>query len=56
MDYKLDIFDCSEAAAHVEWALEISGFDAKIAVGPTPFDFTGQHAWIFVDFWVSTRQ
>lgn len=43
--YKTNIFDCSESAAYLEWALENAGFDADIAVGPTPWD-SGRHAWV----------
>lgn len=49
--YEENVFDCSESAAYVEWALENAGFDAYIAVGPTPWDPTsGYHAWVIVDF------
>ena len=45
--YKLDVFDCSESTAYVEWALENAGFDAEILVGPTPWDTSsGYHAWV----------
>ena len=45
--YKLNVFDCSESAAYLEWALEAAGFDARIASGPTPWDPTsGYHAWV----------
>ncbi len=45
--YKLNVFDCSESAAYLEWALEIAGFDAKIALGPTPSNpGSGYHAWV----------
>lgn len=39
--YEVDVFDCSEASAFVEWALEGAGFDARIAATPT-------HAWVIV--------
>lgn len=46
-DYELNVFDCSESAAYVEWALENAGFDAEIVVGKNPSDpTTGNHAWI----------
>lgn len=49
--YEVNVFDCSESAAYVEWALENAGFDAYIAVGPTPWDpISGYHAWVLVDF------
>jgi len=42
-------FDCSEMAAYLEWVLEDAGFDAKIAVGPCPWDPSlGYHAWVIV--------
>jgi len=45
--YKLNVFDCSESAAYLEWALETAGFDARIAMGPTPWDpASGYHAWV----------
>lgn len=45
--YKLNVFDCSESAAYLECALETAGFDARIAIGPTPWDPTsGYHAWV----------
>lgn len=45
--YKLNVFDCSESAAYLEWALEIAGFDAHIATGHTPWEpSSGYHAWV----------
>jgi len=45
--YKLNVFDCSESAAYLEWALETAGFDAHIATGRTPSDpSSGYHAWV----------
>lgn len=45
--YKLNVFDCSESAAYLEWALEVAGFDAHIATGHTPWDpSSGYHAWV----------
>ena len=47
--YEVDVFDCSESSAYLEWALETAGFDAEIASGPTPWDTTsGYHAWVIV--------
>ncbi len=47
--YEEEIFDCSESAAYLEWALENAGFDAEIVVGPFPQDpATGFHAWVIV--------
>ena len=46
-DYELEVFDCSESAAYLEWALETAGFDAEIVVGPSPDVSTdGYHAWV----------
>jgi len=48
--YDADVFDCSESSAYLEWALENAGFDAQIAVGPTPWDQnSGYHAWVIVN-------
>ena len=47
--YRLGVFDCSQASAYVEWSLESLGFDAYIAVGPAPWDVTGYHAWVLVN-------
>jgi len=47
--YELDVFDCSESAAYVEWALENAGFMADIVIGPDPSDDVGYHAWIIVE-------
>lgn len=45
--YELEVFDCSESAAYLEWALENAGFDARIVVGPAPGDPDGiPHAWV----------
>lgn len=47
--YEEHVFDCSESAAYVEWALENAGFDAYIAVGPSPWNpASGYHAWVIV--------
>ena len=46
-DYKLNVFDCSESSAYLEWALENAGFNTQIAVGPAPWDpSSGYHAWV----------
>ena len=48
-DYKEDVFDCSESAAFIEWVMEDAGYDARIAVGPAPWDpKAGYHAWVIV--------
>ena len=45
--YMTGVFDCSESAAYLEWALERAGFDAEIVVGPAPWDPSlGYHAWV----------
>lgn len=44
--YKVGVFDCSESAAYLEWALETAGFDADIIVGDTPWDTSSRHAWV----------
>ncbi|MCH8865145.1 MAG: hypothetical protein IIB13_07290 [Chloroflexi bacterium] len=47
--YELNVFDCSESAAYMEWALENAGFNAEIVVGPNPQDPAGvYHAWVIV--------
>lgn len=47
--YKVNVFDCSESSAYLEWALEIAGFDTHIATGRTPWDpSSGYHAWVIV--------
>ena len=48
--YELNVYDCSQASAWLECALENSGFDAWIAVGPTPWDplSESRHAWVIV--------
>jgi cell division protein FtsB len=48
-NYKEGVFDCSESAAYLEWALENAGFDAYIVTGPAPWDpNAGYHAWVIV--------
>ena len=47
--YTAGVFDCSESAAYVEWALEDAGFNTVIACGPAPWDPSeGLHAWVIV--------
>lgn len=49
--YKLNVFDCSESAAYLEWALENAGFNAYIATGPAPSNpSSGYHAWVIAYF------
>lgn len=48
-NYKLGVFDCSEAASYLEWVLQNNGYNAKIAVGPTPWAESGYHAWVLVE-------
>jgi len=46
-DYELNVFDCSESSAYLEWALENAGFMAVIVVGPSPSGEVGvDHAWV----------
>ena len=40
-DNPIDIFDCSESSAYLEYKLEESGFDAVIAID-------SRHAWVVV--------
>ena len=40
-DNPLDIFDCSESSAYLEYKLEEGGFDAAIAID-------NRHAWVIV--------
>jgi len=48
-DYELNVFDCSESSAYLEWALENAGFVAEIIVGPNPSGEAGlDHAWVIV--------
>jgi hypothetical protein len=45
--YRLNIFDCSESAAYLEWALDTAGFDARIATGKCPWNPSlGYHSWV----------
>ena len=48
--YEENVFDCSEFASYLEWALEDAGFDAYIVVGPDPSGKSSQalHAWVLV--------
>ena len=48
--YEENVFDCSEFASYLEWALEDAGFDAYIVVGPDPSGSSSQalHAWVLV--------
>lgn len=48
--YKKHIYDCSEMSALLERDLEDAGFDAYIAVGPSPWSNSKvtNHAWVFV--------
>lgn len=46
-DYEPGVFDCTEASAYLEWALENAGFDAYIVVGPPPCPSDADyHAWV----------
>lgn len=45
--YRANVFDCSESAAYLEWALENAGFNAYIATGSAPWEpSSGYHAWV----------
>lgn len=47
--YEINVFDCSEAVAYLEWNLENAGFKTYIAVGPIPWEpDSGYHAWVIV--------
>jgi len=46
--YDLNIFDCSESSAYLEYALDNAGFDANIVTGRTPWGGDGYHAWVIV--------
>jgi hypothetical protein len=48
-DYTLNVFDCSESAAYLEYVLQNNGFDAKIAVGKDPAGSGVGHAWVIVN-------
>lgn len=45
--YQVNVFDCSEMSAFLEYILENKGFTTKIAVGGTELC---NHAWLFVHF------
>jgi hypothetical protein len=46
--YERGVFDCSEAAAYLEYQLERNGFKAQIATGPSPCGGPEYHAWVTV--------
>ncbi len=47
--YEINVFDCSEVTAYLEWNLENVGFKTRIAVGPIPWEpDSGYHAWVIV--------
>lgn len=49
--YTPDVFDCSEMAAYLEWALEDAGYRAVIATGYPPWEGAKskvKHAWVLV--------
>lgn len=48
VNYEINVFDCSESSAYLEWMLEKYGFDTQIAVGRAPFDKSVYHAWVLV--------
>jgi len=45
--YSMNVFDCSESSALLEWLLEGAGFDASIAV--SSFYETFPHTWVIVN-------
>jgi len=47
-NYQTGVFDCSESAAYVEWALEDAGFTASIATSSYCPWGSGGHAWVTV--------
>lgn len=49
-DYEAEVFDCSESAAYLEWALEYVGFNAVIVCGLNPRapEDGSYHAWVIV--------
>lgn len=46
--YQVNVFDCSEMSAYMEWELENLGWHTKIVVGDSPFG-SGYHAWLLVE-------
>ena len=48
VDYKREVFDCSEMSAFLERYLELQGWHTYIAVGESPTG-TGRHAWLLVE-------
>lgn len=46
--YQVSVFNCSESAAYVEWALDDAGFNAVIATGTSPWSIYSNHAWVIV--------
>ncbi len=47
--YQLNVFDCSEMAAYLEWRLENEGFNTLIATGKSPDGKATKHAWLMVE-------
>ena len=49
-DYILNVYDCSEQSAHLEWYLETNGIKAEIVVGyPSWTDKLHAWVWAYVD-------
>jgi len=46
--YTMDVFDCSEMSAYLEWKLENEGYHTYIVIGETPWG-NGYHAWLLVE-------
>ncbi|MHC1687155.1 MAG: hypothetical protein AB9879_05545 [Methanothrix sp.] len=47
--YDINVFDCSEMAAYLEWMLEKHGFDAKICLADRFANGSIAHAWVAID-------
>lgn len=47
--YELDVYDCSEMSAYMEWKLENLGFNATVCSADNFRDSGVGHAWIKVD-------
>jgi len=47
--YDVNVFDCSEMAAYLEWMLEKQGFDSKICLADKFANGSISHAWVAID-------
>jgi hypothetical protein len=52
--YELNVYDCSEMAAHLEWYLETNGIQAEIVEGNSPYGYSTGHAWLYA--YTDTKQ